>query len=304
MSQDADSAIASKPRLVIVTGMSGAGRTVGIHTLEDAGFFCIDNLPFALLESVGRFIVTSGYKHCAIGMDVRDSAFVEHFLETRSHLNKSMDVDVVFLSADDETLLNRYVSSRRKHPLLDTGGELLAAIKRERAILEPIERAADVVFDTSITSPHELARQLEQRYQHEGPRRLLHVTITSFGFKYGMLRSADTIFDVRFLSNPHFVAELKSKTGLDRRVSDFVMNDDRAKMFLDKIFDLNQSILPHYFSEGKHYFRIGIGCTGGKHRSVAITEQLALRLNEANLENIIVSVSHRDINEFNPLNRG
>lgn len=291
----------AKAKLVIITGLSGAGRTVAIHTLEDFGFYCIDNLPFGLLESVANFLARSSHPFFALGMDVRDADFAARFPETKKLLSQLLDVEIVFLKADDDTILNRYVSSRRRHPLFDQAGELLLAIKRERALLESIENLADVVIETTATSPHELARQLEQQFSREGLRRRLHITVTSFGFKFGLLRSADSIFDVRFLLNPYFVPDLRDKTGFDKSVRDHVFSDPHFPDFFQKILDLNLSIIPHYFNEGKHYFRIGIGCTGGKHRSVAIAEALAEKLSLANLDHVTVSVSHRDVHEFNPL---
>lgn len=291
----------AKPLLVIVTGISGAGRSVAIKSLEDNGFYCIDNLPVAMLESAVAFAKSSVNQAHALGMDVRDPRFIAEFSKLKKDLAKEFKVDVVFLTADEEVITTRYVSTRRKHPLLDSGGELLAAIRREKALLEPIESASDEVFDTSSWSPHQLARQMESRYSGEAPARQLNVSIISFGFKYGQLRTADTLFDVRFVDNPQFVPELKEKTGLNPLVKAYVMKDGRAQTFMDHLIKLHTFLLPQYFNEGKHYFRIGIGCTGGKHRSVCFAEELAHRLTELDLPNVVLSVTHRDLDEFNRL---
>lgn len=289
------------PLLVIVTGVSGAGRSVAIKSLEDNDFFCIDNLPVDLFRATAEFIKRSSQARHAIGMDIRDEKFIKSFYTLKDELSSDIDVEVVFLTASDEVLARRYQTTRRKHPLLDTGGDLLTAIKREKALLSQIEKNADMAFDTSSWSPHYLSRIIEERFTKDHPRRNLFVSITSFGFKYGGYRDADSVFDVRFLDNPHFVNELREKSGLNQAVRDYIFKDSRTQEFIDKLIDLHRFLLPNYFAEGKHYFRIGIGCTGGKHRSVCLAEELAKRLTELNLANILVSVSHRDLNEFSPL---
>ncbi len=285
------------PLLVIVTGLSGAGKSTAIKALEDLSFYCIDNLPFELVEAAVDHLLKSPWspRRYAFGMDARDRRFLSDFPGFRERLKARLQVDVLFLSASDDQLAERYITTRRKHPMLDDGGELIAAIRRETVALKPIEDLADVAFDTGSWSPHGLARKIEERYSGENIGRLLHVTVVSFGFKHGLLKPADSIFDVRFLRNPHFEAALKEKTGLDPAVAGYVFKDELTLPFLSKLVDLHKFLFPEYFKEGKHYFRIGIGCTGGKHRSVAIAEKLAMELGACKIPHVAISVSHRDI---------
>ncbi|MBC7531624.1 MAG: RNase adapter RapZ [Oligoflexus sp.] len=294
---DVDVVKAELPLLVVVTGLSGAGKSTVINALEDLSFYCMENLPFDLIEAALDHLTkdSGGPRRFAIGVDARDTRFIQNFPTLAAKLRTKFRLDVVFLTCTDEILAERFSTTRRKHPLLDVGGELIAAIRREINLMQPIEALADVSFDTSLWSPHYLARKAEERYSSANLNRQLHVTVVSFGFKYGMLKPADTIFDVRFLRNPHFDPTLKHKTGQDMAVASYVFEDPNSHIFLDKILDLHSFLLPAYHAEGKHYFRIGIGCTGGKHRSVALTERLALELASKNIPNIALSVSHRDI---------
>ncbi len=292
------SELPERPLLVIVTGLSGAGKSTAIKALEDLSFFCIDNLPFELVEQAVDKILQSDWYHpkrIALGMDVRDKSFVNGFRGLRERLASKLEIDLLFLTASDEVLTERFSTTRRKHPLLDSGGELLAAIRREAVALAPIEQQADVSFDSTTWSPHFLARKIEERYSAHKIGRHLHVTITSFGFKHGMLKPADTIFDVRFLRNPYFDPQLKERTGVDPAVAAYVFADPLAPTFLEKLVDLHHFLFPEYYKEGKHYFRIGIGCTGGKHRSVAMAEKLALELAALRIPQVLISVTHRDI---------
>lgn len=296
------SEIKQKPLLVVITGLSGAGRSVAIKCLEDLDFFCIENLPTALLKNMADYFLNSSRgQRFALGMDVRNKEFADNFPALKEWLAERFNVDVVFLTADDETLVNRYNSTRRRHPLLDSGGELNTSISRERRLLSPVRKSADCVFDTSTWSPHFLGRQIESRYAEDEVRRKLYVTITSFGFKYGQYRPADTIFDVRCLKNPHFVPELREKTGTNPAVVDYIFSEPAAQEYLQRLVELHQFLLPLYYAEGKNYFRIGIGCTGGKHRSVAISEELGRKLADLQMPSILFAVKHRDLVEFNPL---
>lgn len=285
------------PLLVIVTGLSGAGKSTAIKALEDLSFYCIDNLPFDLVESAVEHLLQSPWspKRYALGMDARDQRFLAHFAALKERLKAKVRVDVLFLTATDEQLAERFTTTRRKHPLLDDGGQLIAAIRRETAALAPIEALADVAFDTGSWSPHALTRKVEERYSSGIVGRLLHVTVVSFGFKHGMLKPADSIFDVRFLRNPHFEPSLKERTGLDPAVAAYVFSDPLTLPFLTRLVDLHNFLFPEYFREGKHYFRIGIGCTGGKHRSVALAERLAVELSSSQIPHVAISVAHRDI---------
>jgi len=287
----------TKPFLVIVTGLSGAGLSTAVNTLQDNGFYCVDNLPIEMIWNFVELIESGKYKvrGFAVVMDIRDRSFASDFPALKSKLAQRLRLDVLFLNADPSVVAIRYGSTRRKHPLLTPKGNLLGAIRKESEMLQPVEKSADVVFDTSSWSPHYLSRMVESRYYAEIPPRSLYLTITSFGFKYGQLRPLDMMFDVRFLPNPHFVMELKEQSGLDPGVRDFVLTNPMTKEFFQHLEGMHRFLLPHYFNEGKHYLRVGIGCTGGRHRSVAIAEELARVLSSSPIENIIVNISHRDV---------
>ena len=289
------------PLLVIVTGLSGAGRSLTIKALEDLSFMCIDNLPLELLDVTINYFMKLSEAHrqtrFALGMDIRDREFIAGFQATKVALEKRIKVEVVFLSCEEEMLVRRYSTTRRKHPLLDEGGELIGAIRREITMLSPIENIADWRIDTSSWTPHYLTRIIEARYATEVKGRALHVTVVSFGVKYGILKAADSVFDVRFLKNPHFEPKLKEKTGLHKEVQEYIDSDPNTEQFLKHLENVHKFLLPNYYKEGKHYFRIGIGCTGGLHRSVYIAERVAEILEALSLENVFISVSHRDLIE-------
>jgi UPF0042 nucleotide-binding protein len=285
------------PRLVIVTGLSGAGKTIAINALEDMNFFCIDNLPLELVDNAVSYFIRAPHlaQRFALGLDLRSPKFVEEFWAVKKRIAKKLKPHLLFLTCSDDQLTQRYSTTRRRHPLLDEGGELLAAIRREKSTLTPIEEGSDTVFDTSSWTPHFLARQIEQHFSQGRGGRSLYVTVTSFGFKHGPLKPVDSLFDVRFLKNPHFEPQLKDHTGLEASVRDYVFSDPKSQQLLSRLVELHCFLLPEYYREGKHYFRIGIGCTGGKHRSVAMAEALALELARTDLDNIYISVSHRDL---------
>ena len=287
-----------RPFFVVITGLSGAGHSVGINTLEDLGFYCIDNLPTDMLDSALKFasLAENKSRSFAIGMDIRDKQFAKSFELIRKKIGNDRRLDVIFLTATPETIAERYNTTRRKHPLLDSSGELLTSIQRERVLLEEVESKADIVLDTSILSPHQLARWFSERYSKEGINRTLHVTIMSFGFKYGLPRAVDCVYDVRFLANPFFHPQLKTQTGLEAGVRDFIFADHNTKDFCAHLLTMNQFLIPRYYDEGKFYLRIGIGCTGGQHRSVAVSEWLAASLSQGNLgDQVHISVQHRDL---------
>lgn len=286
--------------LVIVTGLSGAGNSTALNALADSGMYAIDNLPMEMIDSVidllesGRISAPHGL---ALGMDVRDQRFAAEFPALKRKIADRVRTEVVFLTADDHVIATRFSTTRRKHPLLHEGETLSEVIERERQLLAPVEEAADVVIDTSALSPHQLARAMEQRFSQDMPGRMLHVTITSFGFKYGQLKPVDTMFDVRFLENPYFVPELKDMSGLDPEVRDFIFSHENSQVMFKKIDEMLRFLLPNYYQEGKHYFRIGVGCSGGRHRSVCFAEELGRQFLKTQVPNTIVTIIHRDIDQ-------
>ncbi len=278
--------------VVVVTGMSGAGRSTALHVLEDLGFFCVDNLPPTLAPGLIDMLAQSEeIDRLGLGIDVRTGAFLEGADATFSALQEGgHDVEVVFLDASDPELVRRYSESRRPHPLAP-GGDVLEAIQRERERLGSLRARATHVVDTTRLNVHELRRRLVD-YVARGDARLHMATrVLSFGFKYGVPVDADLVFDVRYLPNPHFVPELKPLTGLDGGVSRFVLDAPETGELLDRLMPLLLDVLPKYEREGKAYLTIAIGCTGGRHRSVAISEEIGKRLRIGGRE---VTVAHRD----------
>lgn len=287
-----------RPFVVIVTGLSGAGYTTALNALADSGMYPIDNLPIELFEETialyesGRIPATAGL---ALGMDVREPGFVARFPELHRKVAERMRVELIFLTANESAITTRFSTTRRKHPLLGPGETLQEAIADERELLSPLEETADVVFDTSNWSPHMLARAVEQRFSKDLPPRVLHVTVTSFGFKYGQHTPLDSMFDVRFLDNPYFVPGLKALSGLEAEVRDYIFSFAAAREMFAKIDDMLRFLLPLYYLEGKHYFRLGIGCSGGRHRSVAFAEEIGRSLLASKVANVVMTVIHRDI---------
>ncbi len=277
-----------KLHIVVVTGMSGAGRTSALRVLEDLGFFCVDNLPPRLAP--GLVAEVSGeLKKVGLGVDVRTGTFLEGAGEVFDALLASgHDVEVLFLDCADDALVRRYSETRRPHPLAP-GGDVMEAIARERERLATLRVRAKRVIDTSRLSVHELRRTLVDYLGREGTRPQMQVRFVSFGFKFGLPVDADLVFDVRYLPNPHFVPELKPLTGLDAPVRDYVLAAPETTELIDDVSRLLGRTLPRYEREGKAYLTVAIGCTGGRHRSVAIAEELARAFGGARN----VSVAHR-----------
>jgi UPF0042 nucleotide-binding protein len=282
------------PQVVILTGLSGSGKSTALRALEDAGFYCVDNLPVVLLE---KLIDLSGHtagevSRIAAVIDAREGRFLaEAHGIIRDLKEKGADVEVVFFDAGDEVLVRRYSETRRRHPLAGEGGTVPDGIASERRALSALRDAADEVVDTTGWNVHELKRFVQRRFV-AGEKGQLAVTVVSFGFRGGIPSHADLVFDVRFLPNPFFVPELKPFPGTDLRVAAFVLGKPEAKEFLDRIADLLNFLLPRYREEGKSYLTIGVGCTGGKHRSVAMSAALAERLEKAGQP---VRLWHRDV---------
>ena len=286
-----------KTRVVVVTGLSGAGKTTVLHTLEDLGYFCVDNLPTLLAPPAVAACEEGGMTRVALGMDVRVRAFLASVRKVLDELEQGgkRDVEVVFLDATDDAILRRFSESRRPHPLASDGSEgaiaVLDGVRLERERLSSLRARANHVIDTTHLSVHELRRAvIAQLGPASGGAPKMLTRIVSFGFKYGTPVDADVVLDVRFLENPYFVADLKHLPGTDRRVSKFVLALPETTAFIDKTRDLLEFIIPKYEREGKSYLTIGIGCTGGRHRSVVVADALA-----GMLEADDVVVIHRDL---------
>jgi len=278
-----------KLHIVVVTGMSGAGRTSALRVLEDLGFFCVDNLPPklapAVVQEIGGELDRIGF-----GIDVRTGTFLEGAGNALDELAASgHDVEVLFLDCADDALVRRYSETRRPHPLAP-GGDVMEAIARERERLSPLRVRAKHVIDTSRLSVHDLRRALVEHIAREGERPQMRIRFVSFGFKFGLPVDADLVFDVRYLPNPHFVPELKPLTGLDPPVAEYVLAATETRELLEDVTRLLDRTIPRYEREGKAYLTIAIGCTGGRHRSVAIVEELARTFRAQ--RNVLVS--HRD----------
>jgi RNase adapter protein RapZ len=284
--------------LIVVTGLSGSGLSTAINTLQDNGFYCFDNIPIELIWDLLTLIesgkiAASGF---VLGMDIRDAKFASSFPKFKSELNERVRLDVLYLEADPQILLKRYGATRRRHPLINQCGDIAKCIATEMKLLKPVRESADCLIDTSHLKASNLSRFIEARYEAEGgPFRTLYVTFASFGFKHGLLNPAESIQDIRFLNNPFFDEKLKHKTGLDKAVRDFVMKDKISKELFTRLDDLYTYLIPHYIREGKHFFRIGIGCTGGQHRSVVFAEALAESMRSKNLGRVDIQVVHRDV---------
>ena len=286
--------IAAGPQVVILTGVSGSGKSTALRALEDAGFYCVDNLPIVFLE---KLLELSGHtagevSRIALVVDAREGRFLGDaprvIQEVRAQGN---DVQVLFLDASDESLVRRYSETRRRHPLAGEGGSVPDGISAERRALADLKSIADEVIDTTTLNVHELKRLVARRFVAGGGARL-GVTIVSFGFRFGIPTHADMVLDVRFLPNPFFIPELKPHPGTDPRVAEFVLGQPDAKAFLERLGELFGFLLPRYRTEGKSYLTIAIGCTGGKHRSVALGGALAERLEAAGQP---VRLWHRDV---------
>lgn len=300
-------------RFVIVTGMSGGGKRTALKMLEDIGFYCVDNLPVPLLEKFFELIVTpnSEISKLALGLDVRAD---QNFKEAEDILKKMKDngysYELLFMDASDAVLIKRYKESRRIHPLTMTASftamsqtddrdsqqsaavSLEDGIKEERKILKNVKKKADYIFDTSNLLTRELKEELDKIFVQNEEYNNLMIRIISFGFKYGIPADADMVFDVRFLPNPFYIDELKHLTGNDKAVQDYVMSYPEAGEFLDKLCDMFSFLLPNYVKEGKHQLVIGIGCTGGKHRSVTLANELFRRMKDKRKYGL--TITHRD----------
>ncbi|BCW95927.1 MAG: RNase adapter RapZ [Fimbriimonadales bacterium] len=278
-------------RLVIVSGVSGAGKTLALQTLEDIGYFCIDNLPPSMLGALRERVATG--QRVAVVVDTRSGEPLEDAEQTALQMRaEGMPVEVLFLDCADEVLVRRFKETRRPHPLANREPSLPKAIRTERALLAPLKAIADHTLDTTLFKPQDLREAIRSLYADSKAQSPLRVRIVSFGFKYGVPADADLVFDVRFLRNPHYVPHLKPKPGTDAAVRDYVLGDTETQEFLETMRGFLEYLLPRYEREGKAYLTVGIGCTGGRHRSVVLSESLGQWFAERGYRAV---VEHRDL---------
>lgn len=285
-------------KLVIVTGMSGAGKTIALKMLEDIGFYCVDNLPISLVDKFVQLVSEgTSIEKAALGLDIRSGEELGNLDEILENWRRSnVDVQVLFLDANDAVLIKRYKETRRTHPLAGAG-RLENGIEKEREKLAFLKREADYIIDTSMLLTRKLRKELEKIFLQDARYKNMYVTVLSFGFKYGIPEDADLVFDVRFLPNPYYDEHLRPLTGQVQAVRDYVMQGGTADAFLKKLYDMIDFLLPNYINEGKNQLVIAVGCTGGKHRSVTIARALYEHLEAAGEYGI--RIDHRDIDKDN-----
>ena len=285
-------------KLVIVTGMSGAGKTIALKMLEDIGFYCVDNLPISLVDKFVQLVSEgTSIEKAALGLDIRSGEELGNLEEILENWRRSnVDVQVLFLDANDAVLIKRYKETRRTHPLAGAG-RLENGIEKEREKLAFLKREADYIIDTSMLLTRELRKELEKIFLQDARYKNMYVTVLSFGFKYGIPEDADLVFDVRFLPNPYYDEHLRPLTGQVQAVRDYVMQGGTADAFLKKLYDMIDFLLPNYINEGKNQLVIAVGCTGGKHRSVTIARALYEHLEAVGEYGI--RIDHRDIDKDN-----
>jgi len=281
-------------RIIVVTGLSGSGRSAALKAFEDIGFYCVDNLPLALLSAFAGFVQQSAETtRSAIGIDIREKGFPNNFPMLYGRLkSQGFNIEMVFLDASDQTIVRRFSETRRPHPLAKGTTSLLDGIRKERVALGEVKKLADRIIDTSDYTVHDLRQAVERQYSASDSDRPMVITVVTFGYKFGVPYDLDLLFDLRFLPNPHFVPELRPLTGEDASVSDYIMDNSDSKEFLRKLLEFLEYLLPRYRREGKSYLTIGFGCTGGRHRSVALSLIIAAQLRESGYD---VVVKHRDI---------
>ena len=280
-------------KTVILSGISGSGKTTFLRALEDAGFFCVDNFPLVLLEKFPELLQLTGGKisRCALVVDIREKDFFEDWKHLLIDAKLKHGAEIIFLESSDESLVKRFRETRRSHPI-PGAANVMDALKEERRLLGWIKEIADSIVDTSQFTPHELRRFVLNTYGHD--ERKMKINLMSFGYAFGLPMEADMVLDVRFLPNPYFIDELREKTGLTDEVKRFVRSKEEFKQYFDMLFNFLDYLIPLYEKEGKSYLTVSIGCTGGKHRSVSIVDALAESLTE-NGHN--VSTTHRDVDK-------
>lgn len=283
-------------KVIILSGLSGAGKTVALRALEDGGYFCIDNLPLTLIDPLlSTLKERENIKGVGIGVDVREKEFLTDAYQIFSDLKRKYKVEILFLEAEEGVIIRRYKETRRPHPMFSLYGEgdLPRAIEEEKALLSPVRDASDRIIDTSILTPHQLRHTIISAYGTMEETQPLNLSIISFGYKFGVPQNLDLLFDVRFLPNPNFIPELKPLKGTDTSVSGFVLQNEETGKFLAHLKGLIDFLIPQYIKEARPYLTIGIGCTGGRHRSPAIAEELSRYIKERH--NLLPKVVHRDM---------
>lgn len=283
-------------RLVIVTGMSGAGKSTTLKMLEDVGYFCVDNLPVPLIPKMAELWLASGTEvsKAALGVDIRSGQSFEELHNVLKVLDDmGMQYEILYLESSDQVLIKRYKETRRFHPLSGSSGRIDCGIRKEREKLAFLKERADYIIDTSHMLTRELKAELNKIFVENKEYKNLYISVMSFGFKYGIPQDADLVFDVRFLPNPYYIEELRPKTGNDAEVQEYVMRNQVAVEFLQKMVDMVEFLIPNYVQEGKTQLVIAVGCTGGKHRSVTLANGLFEELSRH--ENYGVRIEHRDI---------
>ncbi len=285
-------------RWVLITGMSGSGKTLVSHIFEDLGYFCVDNLPPRLLPALVDLSEQhpKRMEHVALVIDTRCGEMLAELPDNVRYVaERGVPIEIIFLDCTDEELVQRFRETRRKHPLFHEHPTILESIRHERRMLEELRATADRVVDTSRLAPHELRALIETEYALKAQTAGIAVNVVSFGFKYGVPPEADLVFDVRFLANPHYVDHLRALDGRNPRIERYVFDDPLTQQFMDKLRELIDFTLPEYIREGKAYLTIAIGCTGGRHRSVVIAEKIGGFLREKGYR---VNVEHRDVERF------
>jgi len=283
-------------RVVIITGLSGSGKTTALRALEDIGFFCVDNLPVVLLPKFLDITTKSSpeIKRVAMVMDLRERSFLKKYEDIFSRLKeKGYKIEILFLDSSDESLLRRFSVTRRAHPLSEKGS-VMEGIRQEREKLSALKEMADQVIDSTSTNVHQLKDIVQRYFLPASEQRKVIINVISFGYRYGLPADADLVFDVRFLPNPYFVEDLKEFNGQNEDVRDYVLKNEKSEIFLEKVFDLMTYLIPLYDREGKVRLNVALGCTGGKHRSVVMADQLGAHFAEMKY---IVNVTHRDISK-------
>ncbi|MBN8555129.1 MAG: RNase adapter RapZ [Deltaproteobacteria bacterium] len=282
-------------KLVIISGLSGSGKSSALNALEDLDYYAIDNLPIKLFEKFTELLEGGGteFSKIALVMDLRDSAFVENYpFVFRKVLKNFRGSEILFLDANDEVLTRRFSETRRKHPLSNVS--IIEGIEKERKLLGDLKDLATSIIDTSTMDVHALKKRIIEQFAAPGTQKM-QIRFVSFGFKNGVPKNCDLLFDVRFLNNPHFVPELRANTGLDDAVQKFILKDIRAEEFLNRTTDYLKFLIPHYATEGKTYLSIGIGCTGGKHRSVFMAKEIFDRLKSSLGKIHPIVLEHQDL---------